>query len=204
MIGIVDYGVGNIKAFSNIYNQLNIPYKQVKSENDLKSVDKIILPGVGAFDHAVTRLHKSGLIGTLNELVLNENIPVLGICVGMQMMANSSEEGDLSGLGWIEARVKKFNKVELGGKNPLPHMGWNSIEHVIHNPLFESIENNSRFYFLHSYYFEPRNKKHTIATSEYGKIFSCGVNQKNIYGIQFHPEKSHSKGVQLLKNFSEL
>lgn len=150
MIGIVDYGMGNIKAFSNIYKQLDIPHKIIKSREHFKDVEKIILPGVGAFDHAMMCLEKSGLLETLNDLVLNKKKPILGVCVGMQMMAKSSEEGALSGLGWIEATVNKFKKEELGGGNPLPHMGWNSIEHMSDNLLFKDIDVSSRFYFLHS------------------------------------------------------
>jgi len=204
MIGIVDYGMGNIKAFSNIYKQLNIPYKIIKSKEHFKDVEKIILPGVGAFDHAMMCLEKSGLLETLNDLVLNKKKPVLGVCVGMQMMAKSSDEGVLSGLGWIEATVNKFKEEELGGGNPLPHMGWNSIEHMSNNLLFKDIDASSRFYFLHSYYFNSINERDSIASSVYGDIFTCATNHGNIFGVQFHPEKSHDNGVQLLKNFSSL
>ena len=204
MIGIVDYGMGNIKAFSNIYKQLDIPHKIIKSREHFKDVEKIILPGVGAFDHAMMCLEKSGLLETLNDLVLNKKKPILGVCVGMQMMAKSSEEGTLSGLGWIEATVNKFKKEELGGGNPLPHMGWNSIEHMSDNLLFKDIDVSSRFYFLHSYYFNSTNEEDSIASSMYGNHFTCATNRDNIFGVQFHPEKSHHNGVQLLINFSNL
>ena len=204
MIGVVDYGMGNIKAFSNIYKQLDIPHKIIFSEEHFKDVEKIILPGVGAFDHAMMRLGKSGLLETLNDLVLNKKKPVLGICVGMQMMAKYSEEGTLSGLGWIEATVNKFNKEELGDNKPLPHMGWNSVNHIEGNPLFKDIKSNSRFYFLHSYYFKPLSKEYSVASAEYGDKFTCATSLDNIFGVQFHPEKSHHNGMQLLKNFSNL
>ena len=204
MIGLVDYGMGNIKAFSNIYKQLDIPHKIIFSEEHFKDVEKIILPGVGAFDHAMIRLGESGLRETLNDLVLNKKKPVLGICVGMQMMAKSSEEGILSGLGWIEATVNKFKKEESGRGRPLPHMGWNSIDCMEGNPLFKDINVNARFYFLHSYYFKSINKENSIAFAEYGDQFTCATNQDNIFGVQFHPEKSHHNGMQLLKNFSNL
>ena len=204
MIGIVDYGMGNIKAFSNIYKQLDIPHKIIKSREHFKDVEKIILPGVGAFDHAMMCLEKSGLLETLNDLVLNKKKPILGVCVGMQMMAKSSEEGALSGLGWIEATVNKFKKEELGGGNPLPHMGWNSIEHMSDNLLFKDIDVSSRFYFLPSSYFNSINEGASIASSMYGSRFTCATNRDNIFGVQFHPEKSHHNGVQLLINFSNL
>jgi len=203
MIGIVDYGMGNIKAFSNIYKQLDISHKIITSKEHFKDVEKIILPGVGAFDYAMIRLGKSGLLETLNNLVLNQKKPILGICVGMQMMANYSEEGVLKGLGWVDATVNKFNKEELNNK-PLPHMGWNSIDCTVDNQLFEGIGVNPRFYFLHSYYFNPENKENSIALAGYGKKFTCVVNRGNIFGVQFHPEKSHHNGVQILKNFSNL
>ena len=204
MIGIVDYGMGNIKAFSNIYKQFDIPHRVITSKNHFKDVEKIILPGVGAFDHAMMRLGESGLLETLNDMVINKKKPVLGICVGMQMMAKSSEEGTLSGLGWIEATVKKFNKEENGCGNPLPHMGWNSVNHVVDNPLFKDIDANSRFYFLHSYYFSSASKEHSIGLTEYGDQFTCATRRDNIFGVQFHPEKSHQNGMQLLINFSNL
>jgi glutamine amidotransferase len=204
MIGIVNYGMGNIKAFSNIYKQLDIPHKIITSKDHFKDVEKIILPGVGAFDHAIMCLGKSGLLETLNDLVLNKKKLVLGICVGMQMMAKSSEEGALSGLGWIEATVNKFNKEEFGGGGPLPHMGWNSVNNIVGHPLFEDIDTNSRFYFLHSYYFNPISKGCSIALAEYGAQFTCAIALDNILGVQFHPEKSHHNGMQLLKNFSNL
>jgi len=204
MIGIVDYGMGNIKAFSNIYKQLDIPHRVVTCKEHFKDVEKIILPGVGAFDHAMMRLGKSGLLETLSHLVLNKKKPVLGICVGMQMMAKSSEEGIFGGLGWIDAEVIKFNKEAPGSENPLPHMGWNLVEYMDDNPLFKDIDVNSRFYFLHSYYFNSTNKDNFIATTEYGKRFTCAINRDNIFGVQFHPEKSHHNGMQLLKNFSNL
>ena len=204
MIGIVDYGIGNIKAFSNIYKQLDIPHRIITSKKHFKDVEKIILPGVGAFDHAMIRLGESGLLETLNDLVLNKKKPVLGICVGMQMMAKSSEEGVFSGLGWIEATVNKFNKEKFGGDKPLPHMGWNSVNQIVGNPLFKDIDVNSRFYFLHSYYFNSINEGDSIASSMYGSRFTCATNRDNIFGVQFHPEKSHHNGVQLLINFSNL
>lgn len=203
MIGIIDYGVGNIKAFSNIYTQLNIPFKIIKNIDDFFNVNKLILPGVGSFDHAMTSLENSGMREKLDELVLEKKIPVIGICVGMQMLAKSSEEGTLNGLGWIDGIVKKFDKSKI--KNaPLPHMGWNNLIMEKKNKIFDNLEENPRYYFLHSYYFECENKEDVIATATYGEKFDCMINHKNIYGIQCHPEKSHHNGMRLLKNFGEL
>lgn len=203
MIGIIDYGVGNIKAFANIYKNLNIPFKIVKDISGFENITKLILPGVGSFDHAMTSLENSGMREKLDELVLEKKIPVIGICVGMQMLAKSSEEGILNGLGWIDGIVKKFDKSKI--KNaPLPHMGWNNLKIEKKNKIFDNLEENPRYYFLHSYYFECENKEDVIATATYGEKFDCMINHKNIYGIQCHPEKSHHNGMQLLKNFGEL
>ena len=203
MIGIIDYGVGNIKAFANIYKNLNIPFKIVKDISGFENITKLILPGVGSFDHAMTSLENSGMREKLDELVLEKKIPVIGICVGMQMLAKSSEEGTLNGLGWIDGIVKKFDKSKI--KNaPLPHMGWNNLIMEKKNKIFDNLEENPRYYFLHSYYFECENKEDVIATATYGEKFDCMINHKNIYGIQCHPEKSHHNGMQLLKNFGEL
>lgn len=203
MIAIIDYGVGNIKAFANVYKNLNIPFKVAKSNNNLIDITKIILPGVGSFDHAMQSLQDSGMREKLDELVLDKKIPVIGICVGMQMLANSSDEGKLPGLGWINAVVKKFDYSQQNNM-PLPHMGWNSIKTNRKNQLLCNLEVNPRFYFLHSYYFECNNGNDIIATTNYGVFFTSVVNHENIYGIQCHPEKSHHNGITLLKNFGEL
>lgn len=205
MIGIIDYGVGNINAFKNIYKQLNISIKTVNKESDLIDVEKIILPGVGHFDYAMTRFQDSGMVDKINQMVTQENVPVVGICVGMQMMAKRSDEGELPGLGWIDADVKKFDSNLSFGQTqlPLPHMGWNDIQSLRTSPILTGLE-NAQFYFLHSYYFICNDENDKIATTNYGKNFTCAANHKNVYGIQFHPEKSHKYGIQLLKNFAEL
>jgi len=204
VIGIIDYGLGNIRAFSNIFKKLNIEHKIVSKADDLKDVTKIILPGVGAFDHAMKCLNGSGMREMLDQMVSEENIPVLGICVGMQMLAHSSDEGNEKGLGWIDGEVKKFDASKLTNREPLPHMGWNTVFPLKKIKLIESLGESPRFYFLHSYYFVCNNSDDIVSTTEYGEKFSSIVNSKNVYGIQCHPEKSHSNGVQLLKNFGEL
>jgi glutamine amidotransferase len=204
MITIVDYGLGNILAFANVYKHLNIPFKVAKNANDLKGASKIILPGVGAFDHAMERVDQSGMRETLDQLVLNEGAPVLGICVGMQILAQSSEEGSLPGLGWIDGQVKKFDASTLLHGTRLPHMGWNDVKPVTDSKLFAGFEGDTRFYFLHSYYFQCTRTEDVLAVADYGSEFSCAVNRATIYGVQFHPEKSHHFGTRLLKNFAEL
>lgn len=207
MIAIVNYGLGNVKAFDNVFKKLNIPVIIAEKTEDFEDADKIILPGVGSFDYAMTLLEKSGMKKQLIEMVINRKLPVLGVCVGMQMLGESSEEGRLPGLGWIEGRVKKLMVIGEGAgakKLPLPHMGWNNINFSSENRLFNGLEENTRFYFLHSYYFECFDKQNSIATSNYCHDFTCAVNKENIFGVQFHPEKSHGWGVQLLKNFAEI
>ncbi len=204
MIGIVNYGSGNIQAIKNIYNSLNIQTKIITDPSELKEADKLILPGVGAFDETMKQLIDSGLKEELDNLVLNHKVPILGICVGMQIMADSSEEGILNGLGWIKGEVKKFDISLFNQKPYLPHMGWNTIKPKKENPIFFNIDEELGFYFVHSYFFDCVNKQNILATSDYGIEFSSSVVNENIYGMQFHPEKSHSNGVKLLHNFSKL
>ena len=204
MVTIIDYGVGNINAFLNIYKQLNIPAKRATTKLELVGVEKIILPGVGHFDYAMKKFNESGMRDAVENLVLHQSIPVIGVCVGMQMMAFKSEEGSMNGLGWINGGVRKFDAAEMTVRLPLPHMGWNDVSPSKMTHLFKNLENDSRFYFLHSYYFECENAENIAARSTYGLPFSCAVNRGTIYGVQFHPEKSHHFGVQLLKNFAEL
>lgn len=204
MITIIDYGVGNINAFVNVYKRVNVPVKIAKTADDLEGAQKIILPGVGHFDHAMAELIQSGMREKLDELVLVKKVPVIGICVGMQMMGNSSDEGKLEGLKWIDASIKKFDETKIKQVTRLPHMGWNDVRPVIVNPLFEGLEKDALFYFLHSYYFECNNTANILATSEYGGEFTCATHHENVYGIQFHPEKSHHYGETLLHNFAKL
>lgn len=202
MITIIDYGVGNIQAFVNIYKKLNIPVQIANTCDSLSRASKIILPGVGSFDSAMTKLEASGMGPTLNFLVLEKKCPVLGVCVGMQMMAKSSEEGSMPGLGWFEASVKSFYNTRSNSNIQLPHMGWNDVI-VSESKIFSGIH-NPLFYFLHSYYFYSADQSNTIGWTDYGGLFVSAVSCNNIYGVQFHPEKSHSNGIQLLKNFARI
>ena len=204
MITIIDYGVGNVFAFQNVFKRLSIPSKIAKCENDLMGSSKLILPGVGHFDYAMSQLNNSGMRDRLDELVLKEKIPVIGICVGMQMMAKKSDEGTLDGLCWIDANVKKFDEATINHHTKLPHMGWNDVKPNENHPLFKGLEQQAIFYFLHSFYFKCSNQENSISKTDYGINFSSSIQHDNIYGIQFHPEKSHSYGERLLKNFANL
>lgn len=203
MIRIVNYGLGNISAFLNMYKRLNIEAATAATADELADAHKIILPGVGAFDHAMELLQRSGMRQSLDELVLERGVPVLGICVGMQILARSSDEGQSRGLGWVPAQVRSFGSL----RKPellLPHMGWNDVAAVADDALFAALRSDARFYFLHSFYFECDRSEDVAAVSHYGIDFTCAVHADNVYGVQFHPEKSHQFGAQLLKNFAEL
>jgi glutamine amidotransferase len=204
MIAIIDYGLGNINAIYMVYKNLDIPVKIASTSSDLGDTRKLILPGVGSFDYAMEKLNKSGMRDTLDNLVQSDRIDILGICVGMQMLTKSSEEGNHPGLGWLDADVKKFNQKINNYKLSVPHMGWNNITPKRGSSLLTGLCNSSYFYFLHSYYFEAHDNTNIVSTTKYGFDFVSTVNNENIYGVQFHPEKSHQSGIQLLKNFSEL
>ena len=204
MIAILDYGLGNVLAFQNIYKRLNIPAKVASKPEDLAGATKLILPGVGAFDYAMTLFNRSGLRKPAEELVLHDKLPVIGICVGMQMLASGSDEGELPGLGWVPGRVQRIDASLLTHQTRLPHMGWNDVEPTRPSALFNQLERDARFYFLHSYYFDTPSPEHQLATAHYGSCFTCAVTNGNVYGVQFHPEKSHHDGARLLQNFAEL
>jgi len=204
MIAIIDYGLGNVKAFANVFKELNVPAVVARQAGDLNDVTKVILPGVGAFDHAMMRLERSGMRQILDEIVLRRHVPVLGVCVGMQMLANSSEEGKMPGLGWIDGEVISLKSSASECSIRVPHMGWNNIKPIIANGLLRGLGLGARFYFLHSYYMRCAKGGDVIAVTEYGDEFVCAVNHGNIYGVQFHPEKSHQWGIRLLENFAGL
>lgn len=204
MIAIVDYGSGNVNAIANIYERMNVDASIESSPEGILKADKIILPGVGAFDDSMTRLNESGLREVLDHQVLSEMIPVLGVCVGMQIMACSSEEGNEAGLGWFgNSQVLMLDAAAIQHKPKLPHMGWNNVYPLQNHSIFDGVEKEAEFYFLHSYQFicEDDNK---LAVSNYGNEFVSAVRSGCIFGFQFHPEKSHSNGMNIFKNFANL
>jgi glutamine amidotransferase len=203
LIAIVDYGLGNVQAFLNIYKRLNIPAASARTAEELAAAERIILPGVGAFDRAMERLQQSGMRDTLDKLVRLEGRPVLGVCVGMQMMADRSEEGKVPGLGWIPGDVVRFDERNFNQRTHLPHMGWNDVAPGAHDGLFAGIA-GPKFYFLHSYHYAPAAEVDVSATTNYGTTFASALRRGKIFGTQFHPEKSHHWGVSLLSNFAKV
>jgi len=201
VIVVVDYGVGNIASVLNMLKRVGAKAKASNSREDIEQADKLILPGVGAFDAGMQTLRSSGLIEVLNEQVLNKHKPVMGVCLGSQMLGNGSEEGNEPGLGWIDMDIVRFEKRD-GRK--VPHMGWNEVNPQLQHPILTGIDKESRFYFVHSYYMLPRHAENTLLTANYDQQFTAAVVKDNIFGFQFHPEKSHKFGMQLFKNFVEL
>lgn len=203
MIVLINYGIGNILSVINMLRKVEC-MPVVSSENkQIRNASKIILPGVGAFDCGMQRVRKTGLVDSLNEAVVNRNVPVLGICLGMQMMCKSSEEGQLPGFGWIDAEVKRFS-FPAQATLKIPHMGWNTINVTKLNPLIYVNDEEQRYYFVHSYYVVCNQPSDIIATAHHGYDFVAALNHDNIFGVQFHPEKSHRFGMELLKKFVEL
>lgn len=204
MIAIINYGSGNVAALMNIFNQHRIPYFLANKPEELAAADRFLLPGVGAFDPTMTQLTSSGVLDELTEQVMNRGKRVLGICVGMHLLGEGSEEGQMAGLGWIKGFVRKIDTSRLTAPPHLPHMGWNSIDIKETASLFSGVDPARGFYFLHSYYFDATVAHTVAATVQYGSELPCAIESNNIFGVQFHPEKSHSNGVNLLRNFAEL
>jgi glutamine amidotransferase len=204
MIGILDYGMGNIGSIENMLRFLNHKSVIVNNSKELRKIDKLILPGVGRFDKAMEKISKTPeMIDTLNYLALEKRIPILGVCLGMQLLTNYSEEGAAKGLGWINGRTEKFlNSEDL----KIPHMGWNTSLPRIKNTLTKNIDSDSRYYFVHSYCVKVESESSRMMTTNYGVEFDSGIvnDEGNIYGVQFHPEKSHKFGMKIYQNFIEI
>ena len=203
MLVIVDYNLGNHRSILNMLKKAGVPVAISSSIRDIENAEKLILPGVGAFDNGMINLQEMGLVAVLTEKVLKQQTPILGICLGMQLLVRRSEEGRLPGLGWIKGEVVRFlfNPMQNGLK--IPHMGWNSVNVMYPDALFKGLE-EARFYFVHSYHVLCEHQEDVVATTHYGYNFVSSFRCSTIIGTQFHPEKSHTYGLRLLKNFIEL
>jgi len=201
MIVIIDYGLGNLSSIKNMFKHIGVKDVIISSQKDkISKADKIILPGVGAFDNGMSHLIKYDFIDILNKKALVEKVPFLGICLGMQLMTKKSEEGELSGLGWFDAETLKF---KLGNKYKVPHMGWNYISNN-KSSLIVNKDKKYRFYFIHSFYVKCRSEKDVLFTTDYGISFHSAIQKNNIIGMQFHPEKSLRFGMDVFQNFANM
>jgi glutamine amidotransferase len=203
LIAIIDYGMGNLSSIHNMFRKLNVESSITSDLEKAAKADKLLLPGVGAFDHAMMNLKALGLVSVLNQKVLKEKTPLLGICLGMQLLTKKSEEGVMLGLDWIDAETVKF-KSDDGNKLRIPHMGWNTVEIKKDDALFKDMGEEPRFYFVHSYYVKCNDQNNILTSTHYGSDFCSSLVKDNIRGVQFHPEKSHKFGMQLLSNFADL
>lgn len=205
MITIVDYGMGNLGSIKNMFKYIGVESIIESDPDKIKNASKILLPGVGSFDNAMQKINENGLKEVLNEKALKEQVPVLGICLGMQLLTDSSEEGVLRGLGWISAKALSF-KGRIDATYKVPHMGWNVVHKANQSKLTEDFESfeELRFYFVHSYFVKVENEKNIILKTHYGFDFDSAIQKENIYGAQFHPEKSHKFGMKLFENFARI
>ena len=202
MIAVIDYKMGNVGSIINMLKKIGVEGIISSDPEIIKRAEKLILPGVGAFDAGMKNLKDSGLLSVIEDKVIIEKTPILGICLGMQLFAKKSEEGSLAGLGWIDAEVRKFSFKNHELK--IPHMGWNTIAVLKQDNLLKDMPEQSRFYFVHSYYFVCNDTTDALLSTDYGLNFVSAVKKNNIVGVQFHPEKSHKFGMKLLRNFAEL
>lgn len=204
MITVIDYGMGNSGSIMNILSRIGAQAMLTSNPADIARADKLVLPGVGAFDNGMQRLNDLGLIPILNQRVVGEGVPILGICLGMQLFAASSEEGVMPGLGWIDARVIRFRFDNGAAGLKIPHMGWNTIDVRKPHPLFEHLADDARFYFVHSYHMRCNDSSDVLASSRYGIEFTACVSRQSIMGVQFHPEKSLRWGMQVFRQFAQI
>jgi len=205
MIVIVDYGLGNLGSMANMLKKIGTEVAVSSDPSIIGTAHKLILPGVGTFDEGMMNLQlSSGLVKVLNKRVLEDKIPVLGVCLGMQLLGKRSEEGQLPGLGWLDAKTIRFKFQDANANLKIPHMGWNQLTVCQTHLLFAGLEEVNRFYFVHSYHVVCANPNNILSTTSYGLDFTSAIVKDNIMGVQFHPEKSHKFGMRLLKNFVEL
>lgn len=204
MITIIDSGISNIGSLVNMLRKIGAPSLVTNNREEIARAEKIILPGIGSFDAGMQRLNELNIINVLNKKVLEEKIPTLGICLGMQLMASKSSEGKLPGLNWFDGEVVRFDFSKLNDASlKIPHMGWNFVEPKKPSRLFKDLENLPRFYFVHGYHFKEKQIADVLGITQFGYPFASAIEKENIAGVQFHPEKSHKFGMQLLKNFIE-
>lgn len=202
MLTIIDYGVGNLASIKNMLKKIGFRDACISSNpEDLLAADKLILPGVGHFDYGMKSLNNSGLVDTLNTCVLERKTPLLGICLGAQLLTKSSEEGDIPGLGYINARTVSFDKTKMPDSYRIPHMSWSDVDAKSTCKLFEDMHPDPRFYFVHSYHLVCEDEKDAAVYTDYGYKFVAGFERDNVIGMQFHPEKSHKFGMKLLENY---
>lgn len=202
MITIINYGIGNLESVQNMLRKCSIESRISNKQEEIEQAEKLILPGVGHFDHCMQKLTNSGLLPIIEKKVKTDKIPTLGICVGHQMLFEHSEEGDTEGLGWISGKVVKFDQIKMPSIYKIPHMGWADLTLTTESVLFKNIE-EPRYYFVHSYHVNCE-AKYVLATASHGYDFVAAVQKNNIYGVQFHPEKSHKFGMQLFRNFNDV
>ena len=203
MISVIDYGVANLGSILNMLRKVGAEGELVSTPEEVAKAERIILPGVGAFDHGMTALTERGLVAPLRKKALDDRVPILGICLGMQLLGQGSEEGSLPGLGIIEARCERF-RFEHASTLKVPHMGWNALSPRRASPLLSGLDAHARFYFVHSYHIVCADPADVLATATYGVEFTAMVQQGQVCGAQFHPEKSHRFGMTLLGNFARM
>lgn len=201
MLTIIDYGVGNLSSIWNMLKKIGEDAIISNKKEDIINAGKLILPGVGHFDYGMQHLRESGLIDALNEQVLNKKTPVMGVCLGVQLLTESSAEGKEKGLGWIKGKTVAFDKSKLSSAQKIPHMGWTDVSNFERSKLFTEMYEEPRFYFVHSYHLQLDHPDDILAQAHYGYDFAVGIEHENIVGVQFHPEKSHKYGMKLLENF---
>ena len=202
MIVIVDYGVGNLNSIANMLKKAGVREKISGDKNQVAAADKLLLPGMGNFDNCMQKLSDSGLMDEINKKVFEEKVPILGICVGLQMMMENSEEGEMPGLGWIKGKTIRFKKELVDAGLKIPNMGWREIKVDKSSKLTTDFDSDARFYFAHSYHVLPDDRSDILIEANYGYDFTAAIEHENIIGVQFHPEKSHRFGFNLLKNFA--